>query len=415
MPAVIAAAATATAAVAASVLAILLYPIAHHLALPPDYPGRATAHPTSPHTPPRFPLPADDTASFRRDGFVVLRGILPAELAANMVVAGDDLLANRTRHCELTKLTGPPIFHGYDRYCGRAHLIHDYLRDIVYQSPLAHVASQLLLSSSSSENEPQQQPIVRLWADVFMAGAKLPKRWHSDFLSFSKFARRDKTTNAAVVNCQQGLVFWMPLKTSNAERNGLLLYNQSSTHFADYFRDHPNRAHNFFSYWQWLQRHRPQDDNNDVNVVAPTLELSDVIAFDACCLHTSSGKYPTGKAGGGQGGGGMLMRRAYQLRFMTDFELNPSAAASSSSSTTGSWWQRLLFPMAPILPVASPQLWPHTLAEEDAIRAAGHVIYTKTDWVRRLTRGPVYTLLSCALALRTRLWGDAGESASSVL
>jgi Phytanoyl-CoA dioxygenase (PhyH) len=411
MPALIAAAA----ATAVSVLAILLYPIAHHLSLPPDYPGRVTAHPASPHTPPRFPLPADDIASFRRDGFVVLRGILPADLAAHMVIAGDDLLANRTRHCELTKLTGPPIFHAYDRYCGRAHLIHDYLRDIVYQSPLAHVASQLLLSSSSEQqHEPQQQqPIVRLWADVFMAGAQLPKRWHSDFLSFSKFARRDKTTNAAV-NCQQGLVFWMPLETSYAERNGLLLYNQSSTHFADYFRDHPARVHNFFSYWQWLQRHRPQDNDDDDdanNVVAPTLELSDVIAFDACCLHTSSGKYPTvGAAGGGQGGG-MVMRRAYQLRFMTDFELNPVAA--SSSSTTG-WWQRLLFPISPILPVASPQLWPHTLAEEDAIRAAGHVIYTKADWVRRLTRGPVYTLVSCALALRTRLWGDAGESESAL-
>jgi hypothetical protein len=343
-----------------------------------------------------------------------LRQVLSTELAANLVIAGNDLMQNRTRHCELTKLTGPPIFHGYERYCGRAHLIHDYLRDIVYESPLAHVAAQLLGSSNVGGEEgggnywnadgvggttsssrraddshaEQQQPMIRLWADVFMAGAHIPKRWHSDFLSFTKFAKDKNTTNP----CQQGVVFWIPLETSYEEFNGLILLNQSSANFRNNFDHHyPARAHNFYWYMQWL-RNLPKDDEQ--NVVAPRLNLSDVIAFDACCVHTSSGKYPPGKGG--------AVRRAYQLRFMKEFELNPTVLST--------WWKRLLFPSYAILPVASPQLWPHTLIDEDEIRAAGHVIYSKADWVRRLTRGPVYTLVSCALALRTRIWGDSGES-----
>jgi hypothetical protein len=390
-------------------LAILLYPIVEHLELPPDYPNRHSPHPASPHTPPRLELNVSDITAFRRDGLIVLRQVLSAELAAKLVLAGNDLMQNRTRHCELTKLTGPPIFHGYERYCGRAHLIHDHLRDIVYRSPLAHVAAQLLGSSndvggaggdnfwddggvdgttsSKLRADDAEQPIIRLWADVFMAGAQIPKRWHSDFLSFVKFAKDKRTTNP----CQRGVVFWLPLETSFEESNGLILLNQSSANFRQHFDHHPARAHNLFWYMQWL-RSLPKDD-----VVAPKLNLSDVIAFDACCVHTSSGKYPPGGKGGG------AVRRAYQLRFMKDFELNPLSSSSS-------WWQRLLFPTYAILPVASPQLWPHTRVDEDEIRTAGHVIYSKADWVRRLTRGPVYTLVSCALALRTRIWGDSGES-----
>eukprot|EP00562_Extubocellulus_spinifer_P020648 CAMPEP_0178619004 /NCGR_PEP_ID=MMETSP0698-20121128/4537_1 /TAXON_ID=265572 /ORGANISM="Extubocellulus spinifer, Strain CCMP396" /LENGTH=405 /DNA_ID=CAMNT_0020257919 /DNA_START=206 /DNA_END=1419 /DNA_ORIENTATION=+ len=303
---------------------ILITPIVHNLSLPPDYPHRKSEHPSiSPHIPPStYHLSSDQIQSFRRDGMVILRNVLPPDIAHNMDIAGHDLVRNATRQCEMTRFTGPLLFHGYHRYCGRAQLVHDYLRDVVYKSPLAYVAAQLIGTADAAgsddddEKEKEEQPILRQIADTFMAGERIPKRWHSDYLSFANFAS-DDSSNAA--HCQNGVVLWLPMQDTAEESNGMIFINGSSSHFEQHFGDSStsmitaadNRSHDdpndFFSYMKWLGA-LPKND-----YVAPRVALGDAIAFDACTVHSSSGLH---REGGG-------IRRAYQLRFLKDFDLNP--------------------------------------------------------------------------------------------
>ena len=317
---------------------------------------------------------------------VVLRNVLSGDVARNLVTAGHDLVRNATRHCEMTKFTGPPLFHGYDRYCGRAQLVHDYLRDVIYKTALPYVAAQLL--DLKNEEEP-----IRQVADTFMAGRTIPRRWHSDYLSFANFARYDDNAT----NCGNGVVMWLPLQDTTEDSNGMIFINGSSRDFDEYFAgggaggDADNNSHarpadarDFFSYMKWLES-LPKDE-----YVAPNVSLGDAIVFDACTVHSSSGVNTASPSSS--------TRQAYQLRFLRDFDF-----VTSGKKKRGRWYKRLLFPSYPVLPVASPQLWPQTLKEEDAIRSAGHVIYTRWDWIGRLIKAPVYTLISCLLALRTKL------------
>ena len=151
-----------TAAIIALLCGALVAPIVYNLyALPTHYEEHTSPHPASPFAPPRYDLPQDDVDAFRRDGLLVLRNVMPDDLVEKLVVAGEDMMETPVRHCEMTKFTSPPIFHGYERYCGRASLVHDYLRDVTYTSPLTHVAAQLI---GVEEDEP-----LRSLADVFMA------------------------------------------------------------------------------------------------------------------------------------------------------------------------------------------------------------------------------------------------------
>ena len=384
------------AVVCVAVLGALLSPIVHNLGLPPDYPNRVSEHPEeSPHVPMSYPIPAGEIQAFQRDGIVVLRDVIPHDLALKLDVAGDDLVDVATRHCELTKWTGPPIFHAYHRYCGRAQLIHDYLRDVVYKSPLAHVAAQLLnvttttTTTSSATTDTSKEPLRQV-ADVFMAGTKLPKRWHSDFLSFVNFAKHKDTSI-----CRKSVIFWMPLQPTTEATNGLVLLNHSSREFEQHFVSKPQQSRNVFRYMKWLNKLDKTTTNNP-NYIAPTVDLGDVIAFDACVVHASSGQHANHSDG-------RIMRRAYQLRFLKDFELTPTQREP--------WWKQFLLPSYKVNPVASPQLWPITLQEEDSIRQTqGHVIYSRWEWIKRLSRGPGYTLFNSLLHWCNNIFGDDGSA-----
>ena len=151
-----------TTAIIALLCGALIAPILYNLyVLPTHYTEHTSPHPSSPFTPLRHDLPQADIDAFRRDGLLVLRNVMPADLVEKLVVAGKDMMDMPVRHCEMTKFTSPPIFHGYERYCGRASLVHDYLRDVSYTSPLTHVAAQLI---GVEKDEP-----LRSLADVFMA------------------------------------------------------------------------------------------------------------------------------------------------------------------------------------------------------------------------------------------------------
>lgn len=380
-------------AVAALLGLALIAPILYNLYVLPTHYARSSAHPgtnnegpssstsTPYYVPPRsHQLSPAEIAAFRRDGLLVLRNVLPPSLIDKLLVAGDDLMAVPNRHCEMTKFTSPPIFHGYERYCGRASLVHDYLRDVTYTSPLTHVAAQLLLKDDEDDES------LRNLADVFMAGVNLPRRWHSDYLAFEKLKAPPSPQE---IGCGDGLVVWMPLEPSYETKAGMVFLNGTSRLMEQRFSEDPSQARNLFLYRSWLR----SLDKSDY--FAPTLNVGDAIVFDECTVHATSGINTEG-----------LLRRAYQLRFVRGSKVDPQLLEGIEEDVgivAGP-------PLHPRVPgVTMPQVWPRTLPAEDAVRAAGPVVYSRGAWIERMTLSPAFTLFTSTMALKTRWFGDPGE------
>jgi len=355
--------------------AVLLAPLVPLFLLPASYLDHRSVHPRpSTWTPPSYRLPVEDIAAYDRDGVLILRNVLPKELAEKLDIAGHDLVNSATMHCELSKFTGPPIFHGYQRYCGRAQLVHDFLRDVLYLSPLAHIAAQLLKDDGE---------VLRNIADVFMSGGQLPKRWHSDFLAFSKFS------SARDIPCDDGLIIWMPLEESFAEKNGMLYVNGSHRRFKNHFTQRAwgaQSAYGVKAFFEYVSA-APKEP-----LVSPRMQLGDAAIFSQCTLHTTSGIHKGG------------IRRAYQLRFAKNVVFEEGSAGSGGSVS---------FPGVPQHPEArieSPQIWPQTLELEDRIRARGHVTYPATTWMAQLASKPLFVAATTMISLKVALLGDTGEA-----
>ena len=82
-------------AIAAAVAAAVYQPLFAGFLRPSTTDFRST-HPRSPHTPPSLALGAEQLERWRADGMLVLRRVLPPELAARLARHGADLVANRT-------------------------------------------------------------------------------------------------------------------------------------------------------------------------------------------------------------------------------------------------------------------------------------------------------------------------------
>ena len=210
-------------------------------------------------------------------------------------------------------------------------------------------------------------------------GVNLPRRWHSDFLAFQKALKSQKD-----VGCQDGLVFWIPLEKSYETKSGMIFLNGTSQMMEDEFADDPSQARSLFPFRKWLRSLHKTD------YYAPELELGDAIVFDQCTVHAASGINTEG-----------LLRRAYQLRFVRN-SVDYVHDEKDDGIVTGP-------PQHPVPGVTMPQLWPNTLEREDVVRAAGPVVFSRSDWTQRMTRSPVFTLFTSSMALKTRLFGDAGE------
>ena len=210
-------------------------------------------------------------------------------------------------------------------------------------------------------------------------GIDLPRRWHSDYLAFQKaFKTRDE------VGCRDGLVFWMPLEKSYETKSGMIFLNGTSRMFEDEFAHDPSEARSLFPFRKWLR------SLDKTDYYAPELELGDAIVFDQCTVHAASGINTEG-----------LLRRAFQLRFLRN-AVDYVRDSEDTGIIAGP-------PQHPSPGVTMPQVWPTTLEKEDAIRAAGPIIFSRSDWTQRMTKSPVFALFTSSMALKTRLFGDPGE------
>jgi len=319
--------------------AMMLYcdPYLHHLIRPyrlvHEY--RSSPHPRSPHVPPRRFITGESIRELTENGFVVLRDLFTESLLQKMSVAYDDLAANQTRMCAVSKWAGPPTFGRHDVWCTMPDLVHDYLRDSVYHSPMAHAASQLMSNRSVR--------LYRMHAMGANTDTTLPESWHVDYTYFPG-------TGA----CDNGLVFWVPLESSVPESNGMKFLKSSA------FRKIVETGS--FSSWftkpadfiVWMSR-LGREGEAAGKVQAPKLNFGDAIVFSKCTVHSTSGLNTLRRA-----------RRSLQFRLVVE----PSAASALFSDmagpAAGMYGDSGLYGHG-----STPLLWPHTLPSEDEVRANG--------------------------------------------
>ena len=105
------------------------------------------------------------------------------------------------------------------------------------------------------------------------------------------------------------------------------------------------------------------------------LEPGDVVLFSKCTVHTTSGLNSLAR-----------QRYAWQVRFIND---------------TGESWRILESSLYPVLGSMLidrgywlPQVWPHTLPEEDEVRAGGHLTLTRLEHLGLLLSHPQHLLVT---------------------
>jgi ectoine hydroxylase-related dioxygenase (phytanoyl-CoA dioxygenase family) len=323
-------------------LVVCLDPFLYNLAYPHrrvhDY--RTTPHPQSPYTPPRLDISDKLRSQFDRNGVVVLRNVFSKDTTQKMSVAYEDLRANQTTFCAVSQWAGPPTFGRYDTYCGMADMVHDYIRDSIYSSPMAHIASQLM----------NDHP-VRLYRAHAMGAnneSTIPELWHVDYPYFP-----------GTQSCDNGVVFWVPLEESSYESNGLKVLK--SKEFEEIV--HNNSFGSLFpksaKLVSWTKQHAASGEAAG-RVLAPRLNFGDALVFSKCTIHSATGVNTLKRA-----------RRSLQFRF---------AVASSVQSTLYADQAGLLSQESPHW--STPLLWPQTLASEDNLRAAGPQSPSKLSLLR---------------------------------
>ena len=71
-----------------------------------------TDHPSSPHTPPsNISVTQEQILQFQKQGYLVMRNVLPPNLIESLNQASADLRINKTLHCQMSYYNSPPIFH----------------------------------------------------------------------------------------------------------------------------------------------------------------------------------------------------------------------------------------------------------------------------------------------------------------
>jgi len=339
---------------------ILFFPFLLCFTYPPAHDYVFTPHPPSPFSPPtNIKLSDDQVKTYKEDGLLILRNVMPPDIMAKLDTASSDLAANQTLHCAMAKYSGPPIFHKYSFFCIWPDMIHDYFRDALLYSPMAHVASQLM------DNKP-----VRMFNTFTMGnepGETIPVRWHADHGVFTGGDR-----------CDNGLIMWMPIKeTSLYEANGMVFSEKSHKLHQEVisngtwanFQSSISGLLQVLGFYKHIGETFPQ--------VRPTLNVGDVVIFSKCTVHSASGTNSLGR-----------QRYAWQIRFLTD----PQPMVRGMYQPYPEMGDKYETGTGFISGVRYPKIFPSTLPEEDSVRAAGHITLTRLEWVKLMLSYPDHVL-----------------------
>lgn len=227
-------------------------------------------------------LTEEELAAYDRDGVVCARGLFPAAWIERMSAAVDRVVESPT-------FLGNVVSMKDEAFSGDLFLwkTDDDFRDWVYESPAAHVASQVLRSSR----------IHHFYDQLFVkpAGCHVPTPWHHDI------------TFWPVDTESRGLCsIWITFDAVDRASSGLE-FVKGSQHWPERFKAVTPNYDPFMMASDFADVPEIDAHREDYDLFCPDMEPGDCLIFDAHVVHGSSSNYSTERA-----------RRAFSSRWCTD-------------------------------------------------------------------------------------------------
>lgn len=228
-------------------------------------------------------LPAETIETFRRDGAVLLPGVISGDWVARVREAIERDIAEPGPFCHGYTLENGRRFHGNMRIWENDPTFHDYCFD----SPLPALAADLMGASR----------ITLFYDQLFVKeeGSDHPTRWHNDQPYWP-------------VRGRQVMSFWLALDEVTTD-SGRLEFVAGSHNWERWFQPEP-----FAPGGAEYERGENYEDIPDIdanrdayNLIGWDMQPGDVIAFHAMAVHGAGGNHRLDRR-----------RRGYTVRYCGD-------------------------------------------------------------------------------------------------
>ena len=257
-----------------------------------------------------------DIEAFRRDGAVVLRGLLRPEHVATLTTGIDANLRQPSPRAKVASSKADPGFFIEDFCCWDEN---PHYRDFIFSAPLAAAAGALTGSSS-----------IRLYHDHMLtkeAGTRQRTPWHQDQPYYN-------------VDGRQTCSFWIPVDPVSREAT---LEFVAGSHLGPWLmpRTFLDNEAKWFPAGSLTELPDIEARRADYPIVGWAVEPGDVVAFNMLTLHGSAGVEPGRR------------RRVFSLRMIGDdvrhaprsWVTSPEFPGLSRELPAGAPMEHRLFPL----------------------------------------------------------------------
>ncbi|NIB40567.1 phytanoyl-CoA dioxygenase family protein [Pseudomaricurvus alkylphenolicus] len=304
-------------------------------------------------------LTQEELDAYKKDGVIMVKGLIEPNWLEMIALGIDEALNNAS-------LYGRYVSHKVEGYNMDSYLWKrsDYIRDLIYYSPFAHWAQQLMASEE-----------VRFFYDQMFVkepGVDAPTPWHQD-LSFWP------------IKGHQMCSFWVPLDPVTQDSSGLQYVKGSH---------------------MWSERYRPVAPGNiggiDSDLPAPPDVHANIDNYDHACWDMEPGDvtifHPLTLHGSSGNKNRKQKRRALALRWLGEDvvhapDMSPVPIPYKHDNTPGS----------PVAGPLFPRILPSHIPSERAQRAKGIESLLTIDTAKTMAKS---AMTSAKSFLRN---GQAGE------
>jgi ectoine hydroxylase-related dioxygenase (phytanoyl-CoA dioxygenase family) len=286
-------------------------------------------------------LTADELAALDRDGVICVRGALDADWTARLARALDDAARSPTLIGRAMSRPKQGLYH--DMFVWRRS---DDLRDLWYESPLAHYAAQAMRS----------ERVNLFYDEVFYksAASTLPVPWHHDVTAFP-------------LRGQQLMNVWVSVDPSTPASGGLEFVRGSHLWQRKFKVETAERsAYLLEADLEWCPDIEAERDRYDI--VSWELEPGDALVFGLHVLH-----------GSGPNRSHERPRRAVVFRFAGE-----DARYAPTPNTMPLMFRHHVAPGHALGGPLFPQLLPHGIAAERRPRDEGRLHFDLSVMARSM-------------------------------
>merc|ERR1712126_472736 len=208
-----------------------------------------------------------------------------------------------------------------------------------------------------------------------------------------------------------GLVMWMPvIEPAIFEANGMVMARGSHKIHREVLENGTWTSYSSSVSGQLQVLSLYTGLGRDLETVSPSLEPGDILVFNKCLVHSSSGVNTVGRR-----------RFAWQARYLAAPQVFPRAMYQYYPEM-GTKHAGGIYPGSPeescnwassvstISGIKYPLVFPQTIREEDEIRSRGHVILTHWEWFRLMLSYPKHLLATNFVRVAERLGLDLNGS-----